>query len=72
LDVLDRLLRRDIADSKTPRNDELKQSIQSDIYLINADMAWFETSILPKESQTYPKSYRESKTFAPSGFIIYA
>lgn len=72
LDVLDRLLRRDIADSKAPRNDGLKQTIQSDIYLINADMAWFETSVLPKESQTHPKSYRDRKIFAPSGFIIYA
>ena len=47
-------------------------AIKSDIYLINADMAWFETSILPKTYQTYPKSYRDSKIFAPSGFIIYA
>lgn len=68
--TLERLLRSNIVDSKAPSNEELQ--INSDIYLINADMAWFETSILPKESQTYPRSYRDSKIFAPSGFIIYA
>lgn len=47
-------------------------TIDSNIYLINADMAWFETSVLPTKSQTYPRSYRDSKIFAPSGFIIYA
>lgn len=46
--------------------------ITSDIYVINADMAWFETSILPAKAQTYTKSYRDKKIFAPSGFIIFA
>jgi phytoene dehydrogenase-like protein len=45
---------------------------QSDIYLINADMAWFETSVLPSDYQSCPKTYRDKKIFAPSGFIIYA
>jgi phytoene desaturase len=35
-------------------------------------MAWFETSVLPSDYQTYTKSYRDKKIFAPSGFIIYA
>jgi len=48
------------------------KALSSDIYLINADMAWFETQIIPNQYQTYPKSYRDKKIFAPSGFIIYA
>jgi phytoene desaturase len=28
--------------------------------------------MIPSEYQTYNKPYREKKTFAPSGFIIYA
>lgn len=49
-----------------------KINLASDIYLINADMAWFETQIIPLSHQTYPLSYRNKKIFAPSGFIIYA
>ncbi len=46
--------------------------VTSDIFVVNADQAWFETSILPQAFQTYNKKYRDKKTFAPSGFIIYA
>lgn len=46
--------------------------LKSDIFVINADMARFEAAILPCDYQTYPKTYRDKKIFAPSGFIIYA
>jgi phytoene desaturase len=46
--------------------------VVSDIFVINADQAWFETTILAKKFQTYNKSFWDKKTFAPSGFIIYA
>ena len=48
------------------------KKVASDIVLINADQAWFETSIVPEAYQTYTKPYRDKKTFAPSGFILYA
>jgi phytoene dehydrogenase-like protein len=46
--------------------------VSSDVYVINADQARFETAMLLPEYQTYPKQFRDKKTFAPSGFIIYA
>ena len=46
--------------------------LTGDLFLINADQAWFETSMLPENLQTYNQKFRDKKTFAPSGFIIYA
>lgn len=40
--------------------------------MINADQARFETEMLAPKLQTYPKKFWDKKTFAPSGFIIYA
>lgn len=40
--------------------------VSSDLYVINADQARFETTILPKEFQTYPKMFWDKKIFAPS------
>ncbi|HMS90758.1 MAG TPA: phytoene desaturase family protein [Candidatus Absconditabacterales bacterium] len=46
--------------------------VASDLFVINADQAWFETTLLPASFQTYSQSFRDKKIFAPSGFIIYA
>lgn len=46
--------------------------ITSDLFIVNADQARFETEMLPVELQTYTKKFWNKKTFAPSGFIIYA
>ncbi len=48
------------------------QTITSDLFIVNADQARFETEMLPLDQQTYTKPYRDKKIFAPSGFIIYA
>jgi len=45
--------------------------LYSDIVLSNADYHFTETQLLDKEYQTYPESYWEKKTIAPSGFIAY-
>jgi phytoene desaturase len=50
----------------------VEKTITSDLFIVNADQARFETAMIPSEYQTYKKPYREKKTFAPSGFIIYA
>lgn len=42
-----------------------------DIIVCNADMAWAETHLLDTQWQTYPARYRQTKTFAPSAFILY-
>ncbi len=46
--------------------------VSSDLYVINADQARFETTILPKQFQTYQQAFWDKKIFAPSGFILYA
>lgn len=48
------------------------KEIVSDLFVVNADQARFETEMLPLELQTYTKKFWNKKTFAPSGFIIYA
>lgn len=48
------------------------KTITSDLFIVNADQARFETAMLPLELQTYTKKFWNKKTFAPSGFIIYA
>lgn len=51
--------------------DDKKQTDMADIVVVNADMAWAETTLLPVEYQTYNKSYRDKKEYAPSAFIVY-
>ncbi len=48
------------------------KTISSDLFVVNADQARFETEMLPVAQQTYTKTFWDKKTFAPSGFIIYA
>ncbi len=48
------------------------EEIVSDLFIVNADQARFETAMLVPELQTYTKKFWDKKTFAPSGFIIYA
>jgi phytoene desaturase len=48
------------------------KQVQSDHYIINTDQARFETTILSSTDQTYSQDFWKKKTFAPSGFIIYA
>lgn len=45
--------------------------IEADCVISNADMRFTETKLLPIHLQTYPQSYRDKKTMAPSGFIVY-
>lgn len=49
-----------------------EKTITSDLFIVNADQARFETEMLPLDLQTYKKPFWNKKTFAPSGFIIYA
>lgn len=48
-----------------------KNKYQSDIVINSADLAYFETKLIPQNLQTYPKKYWNKKTIAPSGFLIY-
>jgi len=48
-----------------------KSSYETDVLVVNADMPFFETKILPKKYQTYPLDYWEKKIPSPSAFIIY-
>ncbi|NTV31215.1 phytoene desaturase [candidate division WWE3 bacterium] len=42
-----------------------------DIIVMNADYHHAETKLLPPEYQTYPESYWQKRTVAPSAFILY-
>lgn len=48
-----------------------KKTFFPDLLIINADMAFFESKIIPKQYQSYSRSYWEKKIFSPSAFIIY-
>lgn len=48
-----------------------KGEIPADIVLANADYSYVETKLLEKKSQTYPLTYWQKKTIAPSGFILF-
>ena len=56
----------------TSMNSKNWDVITSDLFIVNADQARFETEMLPIELQTYKKDFWNKKTFAPSWFIIYA
>lgn len=45
--------------------------VPADIVISNADMHRTETQLLSVWLQTFPESYREKKTMAPSWFIVY-
>jgi len=45
--------------------------IQADTVISNADLPYTEMHMLPTQYQTYPTSYRQKKTLAPSTFLLY-
>lgn len=45
--------------------------IEADCVISNADMRFTETKLLPEHLQTYSQKYRDKRTMAPSGFIVY-
>lgn len=47
------------------------ETIFADIVISNADMRYTETKLLQPTEQTYPESYWEKKTLAPSAYILY-
>lgn len=48
-----------------------KKFIEADLVIVDADYPHVETTLLEKEYQTYPASYWEKRTIAPSAFIMY-
>ncbi len=48
-----------------------KKNYFADIIVSNADYAYTENSLLEEKYQTYTKTYWESRTIAPSAFILY-
>jgi 1-hydroxy-2-isopentenylcarotenoid 3,4-desaturase len=49
----------------------INATYDADIVISNADYPFTETMLLPKEARTYPESYWQKKTIAPSAFLIY-
>ncbi len=47
------------------------RTLEADIVISGADMHHSETSLLPKESQTYPEGYWSKKSMGPSAFILH-
>ncbi len=47
------------------------RKIECDAVVSNADYAFTETELLPDRYTTYDKDYWESKTYAPSAFLMY-
>ena len=45
--------------------------VEADIVISNADIHHTETKLLPREAQSYPESFWNKKTLAPSAFIMY-
>jgi len=48
-----------------------RETIQADIVISNADINHTEQNLLEEKYRTFSKKYWESKTMAPSGFIMY-
>lgn len=46
-------------------------SFLADVVVMNGDYHFAETKLLAPEHQSYPESYWQKRTIAPSGFIIY-
>ena len=51
---------------------EGKWVLDYDTVISNADLWWTETKMLDSKDQSYKVGYRNKRTMAPSGFIIYA
>ena len=47
------------------------RKIECDAVVSNADYAFTETELLPEKYTTYDEDYWDSKTYAPSAFLIY-
>lgn len=45
--------------------------IEAEAVIVNADYAFAETALLPKQNQTYPESYWNKKVIAPSMLLAY-
>lgn len=50
---------------------ESGEVIEADIVISNADMHHTEMQLLPPESRMYSNAYFESRTMAPSGYMLY-
>jgi phytoene desaturase len=48
-----------------------QREIEADAVVSNADYAFTETQLLPDEYTTYDEDYWNSKTYAPSAFLVY-
>ncbi len=48
-----------------------KHTIPADIVISNADLHFTETTLLPKNLQTYPESYWRTKQASPSAILLY-
>ncbi|WP_414838290.1 phytoene desaturase family protein [Candidatus Nanosalina sp. VS9-1] len=47
------------------------REIEADAVVSNADYAFTETELLPEKFTTYDKDYWDSRTYAPSAFLMY-
>jgi phytoene desaturase len=47
------------------------ERITADLFIMNADYQHVEMNLLPETARTYDEDYWESRTVAPSGFLIY-
>lgn len=66
-------VRRIVTDNGRATGIELEdgQKVEADIVVSNADLHFTETSLLPKELQTYPASYWKKKEPSPSALLMY-
>ncbi|MHA3962279.1 MAG: phytoene desaturase family protein [Candidatus Thorarchaeota archaeon SMTZ1-45] len=60
-----------VEDKEVTRVITTKGEFEADIVVSNADYPHSEMDLLDREFQTYPKSYWEKKTIAPSAFVLY-
>lgn len=65
------VIKINISDEKATQIVTNKKSFDFDIIVSSADYHFTETRLLSKASQSYPQSYWDKKTIAPSAFIIY-
>ncbi len=61
----------EIEDKCVKRVITTKGEFEADIIVNNADYPHSEMDLLDREFQTYPQSYWEKKTIAPSAFVLY-
>ncbi|MFB6203648.1 MAG: phytoene desaturase family protein [Candidatus Nanohaloarchaea archaeon] len=48
-----------------------ERTVKADAVVSNADYAYTETRLLPEEYTTYDEDYWDSRTYAPSAFLMY-